>query len=60
MKPREEYNRERAAAQAEKLEQFKEIMKQHPKATVRQLAELAGVSKSTAGVLKKKAEAETP
>lgn len=60
VRPMAEYNRERAALQAEKLEQFKEIMKQHPKATVRQLAELAGISKSTAGVLKKKAEAEIP
>ena len=56
MRPMEEYNRERAKQEDKKLEQFKIILQQHPGASVRKLAEITGMSKSTIGRLKKRAE----
>lgn len=56
MRPREEYNRERAEQEAVKLELFRKTMEEHPGASIRKLAELTGMSKSTVGKLKKKLE----
>lgn len=58
IRPMAEYNQERAEAEAAKLEWFKTIMKENPEASVRQLADIAGISKSKAGRLKKKAAEE--
>lgn len=56
VRPMEEYNRERAEKWAEKLEQFKVVLRQNPGASERKLAEITGMSKSTIRRLKKKAE----
>lgn len=60
IRPMEEYNQERAMKSKEKLEWFKEIQKQYPGASIRQLAEITGISKSTIAHLKKKEKEMTP
>lgn len=54
----EEYNRERAEQEAAKIEWFKGIQKQYPFYSVRKLAEITGMSKTTIGRLKKKVKEE--
>lgn len=56
VRPMEEYNRERAEKEKEKVNQIKIILQHHPDASIRQIADITGFSKSTIGRLKKKAE----
>ena len=58
MRPREEYNRERAEKSAAKLEQLKQTMTEHPGLSNRELAKAIGISESGVRKLKKKLNEE--
>lgn len=58
MRSREEYAEEQAAKTRITINRIKEAMKKNPGASIRQLAAITGLSKSTVGHLKKKALTE--